>query len=506
MPPRPDTTDRSAATPGGLAGKAASGVVTERFVVTRRRRRSEAPWTVWLALGAAGAAGLAVCGGRVGALPVGARWWYVLPGRTVVDGVAFYGSLALLVVAWLGLGGEARRGRLGPGRAWAVLGAWGLPLVLGPPLFSRDLYSYVAQGLVAHGGHDPYTSSPSVLGPGPVLASVTAVWRSTPAPYGPLFVSAARGSAVLFGTSLTAEVVALRCLELAGVALVMVFLPRLARHHGVDPGVALWLGALSPLALLGCIASGHNDALMVGLVVAGVALVAEGRPGLGLVLCALAAAVKVPAAGAVVFVAVGSVRSVRGRARALALARAVVVPAATVGAVTAASGLGWGWLGPGALRVPTDVRVLQTPSVALGSVLGEVLSSVGVHVHRHAVVTVVQWTGVAVSAVVVLWLLAQVRRPDDVGLLGVALAAFVLLSPTVWPWYLLWGLVLLAATTAQRSRALALGAALAMLVVGPGGEPLLRGAGDVAVVAVVVAGGWWLVRRRRWATVVSGLR
>ena len=50
----------------------------------------------------------------------------------------------------------------------------------------------------------------------------------------------------------------------------MVFLPRLARHLGTDPGVALWLGALSPLALFSFVASGHNDALMVGLLVAGV--------------------------------------------------------------------------------------------------------------------------------------------------------------------------------------------------------------------------------------------
>ena len=500
------------APPGGVADGA---TVPAHTVVVRtpgagtdapagRVRPRPSPFVTWVALGTAGALGLALFGSRVGALPVEGRWWFSLPGGRIADGIPFYVSVAVLTAAWLGLGRQARRGGLGSRRAWVVLGAWGVPLALGPPLFSRDLYSYMAQGLVAHGGHDPYTASASVLGPGPVLASVAEVWRHTPAPYGPLFVSSTRAVAALFGSSFTADILALRVLELAGVALVMVFVPRLARTMGADPGLALWLVVLSPLSLFSFIASGHNDALMLGLLVAGLALVAERRMTLGLCLCALAITVKIPAAGAVVFVGAGWLRSERGRERLWALARVVVVPVATVVAVTAASGLGFGWLGPSALRVPTDVRVLPTPSVAVGSLLGQVLSGVGVHVQRHAVVTVVQWVCVAASAVIVLWLLSKVRRPDDVRLLGVALAAFVLLSPTVWPWYLLWGLALLAAGAAQRARTLVVVGALAMLVVGPGGTPLLSGELFVPVVAVLVVAAWWLVRHRRWAAVALG--
>ena len=72
--------------------------------------------------------------------------------------------------------------------------------------------------------------------------------------------------------------------------------------------MALWLGALSPLALFSFVSSGHNDALMVGLLVAGVTLAVEGRLLAGLVLCALAATVKLPAAAAVVFLAVDTCR------------------------------------------------------------------------------------------------------------------------------------------------------------------------------------------------------
>ena len=162
------------------------------------------------------------------------------------------------------IGREALAGRLSVGWAWIILGVWGLTFVVGPPLFSRDLYSYVAQGLIAHHGLDPYTVGPDVLGPGHLLNSVASVWRSTPSPYGPLFVTISRGVAAVSGGSLIVQVIAYRLLELVGVVLCMVFLPRLARHLGTDPGVAVWLGVLSPLALFSFIASGHNDTLMIG--------------------------------------------------------------------------------------------------------------------------------------------------------------------------------------------------------------------------------------------------
>ena len=59
--------------------------------------------------------------------------------------------------------------------------------------------------------------------------------------------------------------------------------------------MALWLGVLSPLALFSFVSSGHNDALMLGLLVAGIALGTAGRLRTGVALCALAATIKLPA-------------------------------------------------------------------------------------------------------------------------------------------------------------------------------------------------------------------
>ena len=38
-----------------------------------------------------------------------------------------------------------------------------LPLFLGPPIFSRDLYSYAAHGELRHSGHDPGAVTPAAL-------------------------------------------------------------------------------------------------------------------------------------------------------------------------------------------------------------------------------------------------------------------------------------------------------------------------------------------------------
>ena len=406
------------------------------------------------------------------------------------------------MAAWVGVGRRARARLLRPGEAWSLLVVWALPLFLGPPLFSRDLYSYVAQGTLAHVGLDPYSVGPSALGPGHLLTSVAPTWRHTAAPYGPLFLGVSRWLAGASGSSVAAGVMAQRVLELAGLAAMAWAVPRLARHLGADPGAALWLGVLSPLSLLSLVASGHNDALMLGLLTAGLVLVVEDRVGAGLALCALAATVKLPAALAVLFVGAWELGGRRGRERTLALARVVVVPLATVVVVTWVVGLGWGWVGPAVLRVPAESRVLPTPSVGLGAFLFHILRLPVLDLghgplRQTAVVSACQAVGTVLGAAGVLWLARRARGGDVVRLLGLALAVVVVTGPSLWPWYVTWPVVLLAATSAQEWRALPVVAGLGMLTVTPSGAPSLKGGAYVVVVAAVVAGTVWLVRSRR---------
>jgi hypothetical protein len=470
-------------------------------------RRSLNPLSPWVALGFCGSVGLAVTGTSVGSVirPNHALWWFSIPnGQSVLVTAIFYVALALLVAGWLGVGNQARQGLLTTRWAWLILIVWGVPLFLGPPLFSRDIYSYIGQGLLAHHGLNPYSVAPKALGHGPLLSSIASVWRSTASPYGPLFVGAANVVAGIAGSSLVAQVLAFRVLELIGVVLIMVSLPRLARHLGTDPGIALWLGALSPLALFSLIASGHNDALMMGLLLAGVTLAVEGRLAWGVALCALAAAVKLPAAAAIVFLAVDQFQTARGTQRWRVLAEAVIVPIVVLAAVTLAVGLGWTWLGPSALHVPTELKVLSTPAVALGVFFSHVLHVIDIPVGQATMITVAQVICGAGAVLSSIWLLINAHKLDVIRVLGIALLLIVVGGPTVWPWYLMWGLALLAATTAQRSKLLAAVAALAMLVVGPSGHPLLNGNVYLVIALVTLGACVWLARNRHWYRVVAG--
>ena len=91
------------------------------------------------------------------------------------------------------------------------------------------------------------------------------------------------------------DLILLRLLEVGGLVLVLGSLPTLARAAGRDPAEVVALGAASPLVLTTFVGGAHNDALMVGLLVAGLAVAKRFGPLPGIVLCALAAGVKAPA-------------------------------------------------------------------------------------------------------------------------------------------------------------------------------------------------------------------
>jgi alpha-1,6-mannosyltransferase len=463
--------------------------------------------SLWAVLGTIGSASIAVFGTAIGALPRPGpdRYWVHFTGvDSTLMHLGFYAGVLLLLGAWVAVGLHARRGELTVTRCWVLLGCWGLPLFLGPPVFSRDVYSYIAQGLLAHHGLNPYHVAPSALGDGRQLASIAHVWRNTASPYGPLFVSISRGTVTIAGGSLDAQVMAFRAVELLGVVGIMVFLPRLAKKLGTDPGIALWLAALSPLALFSYLASGHNDALMVGLLVAGVALAMEDRLAVGVALCALGALIKLPAALAIVFIAVVAFRRASADDRWRVFVKTVVVPCIVLVIGTVLAGYGWTWLTLAALHVPAELRILATPSVSVGVFIGAIAHDIGIPVSRGVVVPATQVVCGLVVAAGTLWLLWNARGSNMVRFIGLALLLFAVGSPTLWPWYLIWGVTMLAATTAQRSKMLAAVAGLAMLVVGAGGSPMLNGLAYVVTAPLLLAGCAWFFVDRHWQTVVAG--
>lgn len=153
-------------------------------------------------VGSAGAVLLAVAGhlagARTGPAPASQAEALWGGGAGFRLGLAAYlAGLVLLGWAWWRLGELLRHGT-GPGLGWLLrTGAlWAAPLLVAPPLGSRDLYAYACQGAVWLDGHDPYAVG-AAGGGCPWLAAVPPVWHDTTAPYGPLALVASAGAVAL---------------------------------------------------------------------------------------------------------------------------------------------------------------------------------------------------------------------------------------------------------------------------------------------------------------------
>ncbi|QKT14107.1 polyprenol phosphomannose-dependent alpha 1,6 mannosyltransferase MptB [Rhodococcus sp. W8901] len=376
----------------------------------------------------------------------------------------------MVVLAWLLLGrfavGNIRGGRaprqLSRSQLDRTLLLWVIPLTVAPPMFSRDVYSYLAQSEITARGLDPYEIGPAgALGVDHVLTrTVPNIWRETPAPYGPLFLWMGRGITYLTGDNIVAGIFLHRILALAGVALIVWALPRLARRCGVSAVSALWLGAANPLVLFHLVAGIHNEALMIGLMLAGVEVALRavdsvqpirGRVLLlllaGATLIVLSSTIKIPSLLALGFVGMALARRWGGNLKALVSAAAILgaVTIAVTVFVSVASGLGMGWTQT--LGTATEVRSWMSIPTLLG--LGTGLAGVllGLGDHTTAVLSLTRPIASLIAAFITVRMLIAVLvgRIHPVGALGVSLGAIVLLFPVVQPWYLLWAVIPLAA-------------------------------------------------------------
>jgi alpha-1,6-mannosyltransferase len=422
-------------------------------------------WLVgWGAVGFTGAV-LVMAGAAQPASPFASKlpgsWWFgvpVPPGGAAAGtqwqwlGVAaVYAGVVALLAAWYGVVTVCRRGGVASLRPLVGLGvAWAVPLVVGPPLMSRDVYAYAAQGAFAARGGDPYLTSVARLAGSPYSHLVDPLWRHATSPYGPLFLEFARGAAAAGGRHVLVTVLALRLVAVAGMILLAVAVPPLARSYGRPAATAFALAVLNPLLLLTLVGGAHNDALMLGLLMAGVALCRAGRLVPAVVVCALAATVKVPAFAGVVFVGwTWPGATATWRRRLGTVMGAVAGGAAVVAAVSLGSGWGWRWL---TAADPGKVVSWLDPATAAGLLAARVMAAAGLGAHTDVVVGAARVVALVIAAVIGLVLL---WRTDRIGLpaaLGWTLLAVAVLGPVVWPWYETWGLTLVAVTAGTASR------------------------------------------------------
>jgi hypothetical protein len=434
----------------------------------------------------------------------------VTPGVFVV-----FVGVSVLLLAWLRLGRLLRRsGAVEMRQLMTTLAWWAAPLTVALPVFSRDVYSYLAQGTMTWLGIDPYQYGPAILG-GPLSINVPSIWLTTPAPYGPTFLSLASDVTEVTGESMWFGIFGMRLLALGGLALLAWSVPRIARACGVDPAQAVWLGLLNPLVLLHLVGDAHNDSLMLGLMMAGLAFALERRPAAGAVLIALGALVKAPAGLALVFLVpiwAGQLSPLRRASSRWAIAAigSFGVGAATIVATTTVAGTGYGWIG--ALDTPTLAHTWTSVTTDVGFWGGQLASALGLATEAQ-VLAWVRLLGLAAAGLSCLALLRRYHATAPVVGLGLGLGAVVVFGPVVHPWYLIWAILpLAAAATAPKLRRAVLITTVAMiLTVLPGGVAPTFDAFLAGVVgALLVFGVAWTVDRLDWSdpprSVLTSLR
>lgn len=365
-----------------------------------------------------------------------------------------YTGIGLIVLSWVLIGRLAAPGRvrrLSRSQLSHTLAMWAVPLLVTPPLFSRDVYSYLAIGSMMANGFNPYEAGPyDTLGDAdPYAHQVDVRWQHTPSPYGPVYLLIARAVVTVAHDNLIVAVLLQRLIELVGVALIVWALPRLARICGFDPVAALWLGALNPLVLFHLIGGGHNEALMLGAMLAGIVIAWDRTVVGGVVLITLGVGIKATAGMTLAFLVIMLALRAGGRWRDLLRIGVLVgaVAAVIFAAFTALAGVGFGWVA--ALGAPGTVRSFLSVSTSLGVIAGQSGLLLGLGDHTQAVLDVMQPVGTligSVIAVVIMWQCWQ-RRINPVFGLGMAMGAFVLFAPVIQPWYLLWAALPLAAST-----------------------------------------------------------
>src|SRR5919201_1076768 len=173
-----------------------------------------------------------------------------------------------------------------------------------PPLFSTDIFNYVAYARMGALYHvNPYLHGAAAITGDPSVPFTGPKWLHTPTAYGPLFTLISYAlvplgvAGAMWAIKLLTGLAALGCAGLVWMC---------ARRLGLRPVPAMLFFALNPLLLVYAVGGGHNDVLMALPLVAGALLILDGKPELGGAALAAAVAIKVTAGVVLPFVLVAS--------------------------------------------------------------------------------------------------------------------------------------------------------------------------------------------------------
>jgi alpha-1,6-mannosyltransferase len=394
--------------------------------------------------------------------------WLRFGHGLVLSSILLWLGVTLMLIAWLRLGRHVIAGRATEFTMRATTAFWLAPLLLSVPVFSRDTYSYLAQGALLRDGLDPYAVGP-VGNPNSLLDDVSPIWTITTAPYGPAFILVAKLVTILIGNNVVAGTMLLRLCMLPGLALLIWAAPRLANHVGNDGAKALWICVLNPLVLIHLMGGVHNEMLMVGLMAAGIALTLQRHHVAGIALLTVGIAVKATAGLALPFLFWVWMRHLREdrkwgpvAAFLVAAVSSLAICAAVFGVLSLVAGVGLGWLTAlaGSVKI---INWLTVPTAAANLI--HALSSAFVPVQFYTVLRATRLIGIIVIAASLPVLWWRFRRNDRGALTGIVavMLIVVLFVPAALPWYYSWPLAILA-PLAQSRRAMAVIAGLSTWV------------------------------------------
>lgn len=409
-------------------------------------------------VGLIGAVIVAFGGWRGGALPS-----TVTASDTVVilSNAAVFVGAAILVAAWLAMGPRAARGDVRESVTTFLW--WSAPLVATAPLFSQDVYSYLAQGAAVNRGLDPFSAGPvTLLGRAdPLTQNVPKIWSDSPSPYGPVALGVSAAISVLSGDDVHVAIIMHRLVAIAALLVCAWALAALARRCDIAPASALWLGLLNPLVVLHLVGGMHNEAIMLAFMLAGLelglrALDSDAVRSWALfatasALISCAGLVKISGFIALGFTGMALARVMRPRlgivpavGAAALFQLAVLWATAVVVAALAHTTNGWLFVQGGA----AEIRSWLSMTTEAGIMLGNVGEWLGLGDHTDGLISFTRGLGFAIAVAFMLRMLFETLngKQHPVRAFGLSTLVLVALLPVVQPWYPLWAIPALAAS------------------------------------------------------------
>ena len=343
--------------------------------------------------------------------------------------------------------------RAGLPKGWGTVAAvapalaFQVTLFLMPGLFTTDLFSYVMYGQIA-GPYElnPYVHLPAYFPQNRIFHWIHPLWHYAPSVYGPAWIDVSVPIArAVAAWSEVDKVLAYKLLinvvHLLGVGCLALLVHRLRPGHVLT---SLVLYAWNPLILFEFGAYGHNDAVMVSLMLFGLLLFTAQRRLLGVAALTVAVLVKMAAILLLPYYAVAWARArgtLRGFVEVMGMAGAVVV-AITVG-LYVPWWVGIETIGPILLWSQGPMYNNFVPDVLAQYIAFEHLLD-GPGSDPTAALDQargwVKWSARGLFVVYCLWELTRVRGPAGLAAAGarVMLAFLLVFNTWILPWYYSW--------------------------------------------------------------------